>query len=163
MNNIQIPNPCTEDWESMLPQEKGRFCSACNKCVIDFTRKTPPEIWQILEERKNQETCGRFYTIQLDPVQDSARTANPFFRYLPSAVRNNSIALGILSFMLFLASCSKRQESNYRTTGLIVSDTEKDSLSNSRDIIIGETVIREDTVKMPGKDSTRSATKVPAE
>lgn len=161
MNNIQIPNPCSEDWESMLPQEKGRFCSACSKCVIDFTRKTPPEIRQILEERKNEETCGRFYTIQLDPVQDSGRAGNAFFRYLSSAAGNSRLALGVFSFVLFLTSCLKKQES-YRTAGLVVSKKEQDSLPK-KDMIIGETVIREDTVKMPGKDSTRSATKIPAE
>ncbi|WP_294302493.1 hypothetical protein [uncultured Chryseobacterium sp.] len=34
MEKIKIAKPCTENWELMSPQEKGRFCSVCYKCVI---------------------------------------------------------------------------------------------------------------------------------
>ncbi|WPO82200.1 hypothetical protein SD427_15705 [Chryseobacterium sp. JJR-5R] len=47
MKNIQIPNACSENWRIMSLQEKGRFCSACSKCVIDFSDKHPEEIQQI--------------------------------------------------------------------------------------------------------------------
>lgn len=153
MEKINIPDPCSEDWDRMSPLENGRFCAVCNKCVIDFTQKAPSEIRQILAERKNEKTCGRFYTVQLDPVRDSGKIGNPFFRYLPSALRDSRILLGVLSFILFLAGCSKKQE-NFRTTGLVVSDTEQDSLCN-KDVIIGETVIPEDpdTIKMPAKNN----------
>jgi len=53
MKNINIPNPCSENWEMMSPQEKGRFCSVCNKCVIDFTQKQPNEILQIIDEKQD--------------------------------------------------------------------------------------------------------------
>ncbi|GEN75953.1 hypothetical protein [Chryseobacterium hagamense] len=161
MEKINIPDPCSEDWDRMTPFEKGRFCAVCNKCVIDFTQKTPSEVRQILAERKNEKTCGRFYTVQLDPVRNSGKVGNPLFGYLPSALRNSSILLGMLSFILFLAGCSKKHE-DFRTTGLIVSDTEQDSIRN-KDVIIGETVIPEDpdTIKMPAKDNVRYDRKMP--
>lgn len=161
MEKINIPNPCSEDWDRMVPREKGRFCTVCNKCVIDFTQKAPSEVRQILTERKNEETCGRFYAVQLDPVKDSGKTGNAFFRYLPAALRNSSMVLGVLSFILFLCGCSKKQE-RFRTTGLIISGTQQDSLCN-KNLIIGETVIPEDTepIKKTVENNAFSDRKIP--
>lgn len=61
---IQILNPCHENWEEMTPTEKGRFCTACQKNVIDFTTFSDAEIVAYLS--KNQNTCGRFYQKQLE-------------------------------------------------------------------------------------------------
>ncbi len=32
MKNINITNPCSENWEMMSHQEKGRFCEVCSMC-----------------------------------------------------------------------------------------------------------------------------------
>jgi hypothetical protein len=34
---LQIPEPCHEDWNKMTPVHKGRFCDSCEKAVVDFT------------------------------------------------------------------------------------------------------------------------------
>ena len=41
---LQIQEPCHEDWHKMLPEEKGRFCMACQKKVIDFTGYTDRQV-----------------------------------------------------------------------------------------------------------------------
>lgn len=63
MKNLHIPNPCSENWEIMFAREKGRFCSLCSKCVIDFTEKKSEEIEFIFKEKKGEGICGRFLTI----------------------------------------------------------------------------------------------------
>ena len=65
---ITIPKPCHENWNTMTPKEKGRFCSSCAKTVIDFTKKTTEEIQEYLVENKNQRVCGHFYKKQLDTI-----------------------------------------------------------------------------------------------
>ena len=65
---ITIPKPCHENWNTMTPKEKGRFCSSCAKTVIDFTKKTTEEIQEYLIENKNQRVCGHFYKKQLDTI-----------------------------------------------------------------------------------------------
>ncbi|SNR97656.1 hypothetical protein [Flavobacterium sp. ov086] len=61
---ISIPEPCHENWLEMSPTEKGKFCSNCQKNVIDFTKASDREI--LLAYNKNEHLCGRFRTSQLD-------------------------------------------------------------------------------------------------
>lgn len=41
---IEIKKPCHETLEDRKPGEQGNYCKACQRTVIDFTRKTPEEI-----------------------------------------------------------------------------------------------------------------------
>ena len=155
MKNLHIPNPCSEKWESMSSQEKGRFCSVCNKCVIDFTQKQPEEILQIIDEKKDEEVCGRFYSHQLTKeVEKSEQLKNQFFKYIPSNFQNNRITLTVFSLILFLIGCSKPKEEVCFTTGVVVEDIEIDTAKNNH-YVMGEAVIPEekDTAKILKKDS----------
>ena len=64
---ISIPKPCHENWDAMLPNEKGAFCNACAKTVVDFTGKTDEEVTQYFLAHRAQKTCGRFNNTQLIP------------------------------------------------------------------------------------------------
>lgn len=63
---ISIPKPCHEKWDNMTPQEQGRFCSACQKCVIDFRNYTDDELYSFLNEHRNEKMCGKFNASQLN-------------------------------------------------------------------------------------------------
>lgn len=63
---IRIPEPCHEDWNKMLPDEKGKFCNSCNKSVFDFSNKTDSQIKDILMAHKDQKVCGHFKKSQVD-------------------------------------------------------------------------------------------------
>ena len=62
---LQIPEPCQENWEKMSPSEQGRFCSACCKQVVDFSNMTDPEILRYMSTATDA-LCGRAATNQLN-------------------------------------------------------------------------------------------------
>lgn len=64
--NITIPKPCHEDWNSMTPDQTGRFCSSCTKSVVDFTNKSTEEIQQYFIENSGAKVCGRFKNEQVN-------------------------------------------------------------------------------------------------
>jgi len=155
MKNIYIPNPCSENWNEMNPEEKGRFCSVCSKCVIDFTEKNTQEIQQIIEEKSDESVCGRFYNHQLNTEDSkSLKLKEKFFRYIPAGFQNNRLSLGLFSLILFLMGCTKQKESCIATTGLVM--IEEDTVQKNKDYIIGETLVENDSVaKMIHKDSLK--------
>jgi hypothetical protein len=62
---LSIPQPCREDWSAMTPTEKGKFCAACQKQVVDFSQMPLPAIKRLLETPSGP-SCGRFRSTQLE-------------------------------------------------------------------------------------------------
>ncbi|WP_044398583.1 carboxypeptidase-like regulatory domain-containing protein [Lacinutrix sp. Hel_I_90] len=98
--HLSIPKPCYEDWNNMSPNEKGRYCCACEKTVYDFTNKTDEYI--VKSFKKNGQVCGRFKSTQLDrELAYSAKESRHYFSYAASALfafvalgTNNAAAQG---------------------------------------------------------------------
>jgi hypothetical protein len=62
---LTIPQPCQQAWEEMTPDANGRFCSNCNKTVMDFTNLSDEELLAMIRQSTTK-VCGRFQTSQLD-------------------------------------------------------------------------------------------------
>jgi len=137
----------------MNPEEKGRFCSVCSKCVIDFTEKNTLEIQQIITEKSDKSVCGRFYNHQLNNDDSkTSRLKERFFRYIPASFQNNKISLALFSLILFLTGCAKEKESCVATTGVLVIN--EDSIQENNNFKMGEPLMQNDSIaKMPKKDS----------
>ncbi len=79
---IHIPEPCHEDWNQMTTVEQGRYCSSCQKNVIDFTNQTDEEIYSFFNNYKGN-ACGRFNDEQLGrPIEIiELKSASSFLKY----------------------------------------------------------------------------------
>ncbi len=62
---INITNPCHENWNAMTPVEQGRFCAACAKTVIDFSNMSEQEVLAYFSTA-GADVCGRLNAGQLN-------------------------------------------------------------------------------------------------
>lgn len=69
LHTIRLNNPCQQKWTGMQESSMGRFCSECQKEVIDFTQFTNAELIDYFTTNKIKEGCGRFLTSQLNTVK----------------------------------------------------------------------------------------------
>lgn len=88
---LSIPTPCHENWNAMTPEDKGRFCAACQKTVVDFTAMSDAQIAQFFKKPAGS-VCGRFEDSQLNRVVEVPRKRLPWIKYF------FSIALPALLF-----------------------------------------------------------------
>ncbi|WP_370174443.1 carboxypeptidase-like regulatory domain-containing protein [Leeuwenhoekiella palythoae] len=73
---LRIPEPCHEDWSQMTLSEQGRFCSSCEKEVIDFTQLTRKQIADKVQS--GGQLCGRYRKDQLDTTYFIPEEKSPF-------------------------------------------------------------------------------------
>lgn len=62
---INIPNPCSQNWDEMAPSGNGRHCAHCSTTVIDFTTWTDADLYKFFAKR-NGHVCGRYLSTQLN-------------------------------------------------------------------------------------------------
>jgi CarboxypepD_reg-like domain/Secretion system C-terminal sorting domain len=62
---LNVPEPCHQNWQQMTPQDQGRFCNACAKVVVDFTTMTDKEVLSYFSKATGK-TCGRLDQDQLN-------------------------------------------------------------------------------------------------
>ena len=77
---LSIPKPCHENWEAMTPEDKGRFCGACKKTVVDFTDMSDRQIAEFFKTPRAS-VCGRFGGDQLNRVVGMPRKRIPWVKY----------------------------------------------------------------------------------
>src|SRR5438067_2349693 len=58
--DVRITSPCTLDWRTMAPAEKGRFCGDCKKVVRNLSSMTEREARAVLKNEGGGELCVRF-------------------------------------------------------------------------------------------------------
>jgi hypothetical protein len=78
--NLSIPTPCHEDWAKMTQVEKGKFCTSCQKAVIDFTNMSDRQIAGFFKKPIGS-VCGRFQHDQLNRDLEIPRKRIPWIKY----------------------------------------------------------------------------------
>lgn len=62
---LNIAEPCHENWQNMTPQQQGRYCGSCQKTVVDFTMMSDQEVLNYFL-KADHNVCGRFADDQLN-------------------------------------------------------------------------------------------------
>ncbi|HIP31838.1 MAG TPA: T9SS type A sorting domain-containing protein [Crocinitomicaceae bacterium] len=107
MKGIQISKLCSENWNKMTPNQKGKFCQKCSKSVYDFTRRSNEEIKSILLKFKGQEVCGKILTTQ----ESSLNSEFDAWELNNRATLNRAMLFSlVVVFGLSVLSCTTAQE-----------------------------------------------------
>jgi hypothetical protein len=110
--NLQIKQPCTQDWTGMTPDAAGRFCAVCTKSVHDFTDKPKEELLAFLL-CSNSSPCVRMLSSQESFTPEEVQTV------ARNLVRSGTVlsAAALALVMLFATGCqtdSQSQTAIYR-------------------------------------------------
>ena len=125
---ISVPNPCNENWNSMTPQNQGRFCSSCQLVVTDFTKMDDQEIIHYFRTHQNEKICGHFRNEQLTRMKITITPAQ-LQNHNWSIIQQIRIAI-FLVFASSLFSCSSSDPKNPNPEILI---QQSDSLQEIKD------------------------------
>jgi hypothetical protein len=103
----------------MSPVEKGRFCSSCQKQVVDFSRMSDREVAMFFKKPSTGSVCGKFMGDQLNREIDIPTKRIPWLKYF-------------FQFLLpgFLLSCAGRTVGKVKVVG----EPKAEQVSKSRDI-----------------------------
>lgn len=105
--NLNLSSPCSEKWETFSPTERGAFCSACSKEVIDFTTLSDQQIIDYFKTRP-EDTCGKFRPDQLKHYRIQSDSINPGWRLWKAGL--------VAIFLAVLTKPSSAQESKSKPT-----------------------------------------------
>ncbi|MDR2222131.1 MAG: hypothetical protein LBE34_05255 [Flavobacteriaceae bacterium] len=72
---MTIPKPCSEHWDAMDEVERGKYCSVCEKVVVDFSTANKQDI--ITYIRSGEKICGRFPKRFLDTTLEEDKVKAP--------------------------------------------------------------------------------------
>jgi hypothetical protein len=112
--NIQINEPCHENWQAMTPNQQGAFCKVCHKDVVDFSKKSIAEIKSFFTEKAEGKICGRFEKKQLVYL-----SFDDFFNSFKYWALSKKFAV-IFFFTFGFLSLTTNAQSNEPLTGKVV-------------------------------------------
>jgi hypothetical protein len=97
--SLTISEPCSENWDQMSANEKGRFCSNCQKTVIDFREMSDRKLAEFFKKPPGM-VCGRFFLDQLERPIPIPQKRIPWLRYF--------FTISWPAFILLLKSCGQK-------------------------------------------------------
>lgn len=155
--SISVKKPCSEKFSNFSATEKGGFCTACEKEVIDFTAMSQTEVLNFLCENSTN-TCGRFKSSQLE-----TSTAQQNYTTMPNFITKGIGALSFSLVSLCTVSSLAAQEVALNSTShtelsITPIDTSNEVQQQKKYKITG-TVLDEDNLPLPGVSIVLKGTK----
>jgi len=111
----------------MVPNEQGRYCSACSKTVIDFTNYSDQEIADYFIARNGHSVCGRLFRQQIDRIRIEV-PETIFISRQPSWKKFLVICLLVFGTSVFPFETTLSQSPTTIATSLSAKDNQKKKL-----------------------------------
>lgn len=152
---LTIDEPCHENWDGMTPVEKGKFCGACQKQVVDFSNMSDRQVAEFFKKpiksfSEGGSVCGRFMADQLDRPIEIPRKRIPWVKYFFQ-----------ITLPAFLFSMKVSAQKTKGTVKVVTKDTTRMPVINN-DYMVGMVAKRIDTkpltcdkIEIPVKESIK--------
>lgn len=101
---VEIPKPCSADWDAMTPQARSRFCAECSTRVHDLSSMTEKEAEGFLHDNADNDGLCVSY---LEDGRGGIVFAQPKIVPARSLLRRIPVAAG---FAAAMAACSPAAE-----------------------------------------------------
>lgn len=137
---VSIAEPCSVPLQNMTPVEGGRYCSSCEKQVVDFSNMTDQQFIAYFE--KHGRGCGTFRPSQLNREMGN----KPVRRWMPAA-----ILAGILSVIW-----PETGKGQYKLTGFVKDATNCDTIPGATITLLNKEGKPTDITTYAGRDGTFS-------
>ncbi|HXU27857.1 MAG TPA: hypothetical protein VN698_11555 [Bacteroidia bacterium] len=154
--NIQINEPCHENWQDMTPNQQGAFCKVCNKDVVDFSKKSITEIKSFFAEKAEGKICGRFEKKQLVYL-----SFDDFFNSFKYWALSRKFAVIFFFTFGFLSLTTSAQGDKHLTGKVAAPQTHLQGeavATPTNTPVMGQAIIQGD-VAYPQKDTTKTQPK----
>lgn len=131
---MQIESPCHENYSKMEKRRNGRYCSSCEKMVVDFTGMSNEQVTAYLKKQSSQSLCIRAKSFQLE---DKNRFENLIYnlRERIFAVRSRPLKLAFLGLIsgitVFTSSCIGKRMDHTHPPYWSYDENPKDSVATS--------------------------------
>jgi hypothetical protein len=102
---LEIASPCSENFDTMIPNSSGSFCDSCMKNVIDLSRKTNSEVAKFIAETKDQNICARLKVTQLEEE----------FQYNETCRINNFKYAAVAASVLIASNMAAQEKTTVKT------------------------------------------------
>lgn len=135
---ISIPDPCHQDWNKMTPNEKGRFCDACEKTIVDFSNLSKFELAKRLNA--GEKLCGRFNATQLNtPLSYRA----PLYR------KGSAWVLSLAGLLAVTASAVAQPTADPSFSLMEMVEHERNNLEPNKDTILLKAIVYDLETRAP--------------
>ncbi|HEV2911956.1 MAG TPA: ankyrin repeat domain-containing protein [Pyrinomonadaceae bacterium] len=99
LDHISIPSPCSADWDSMVGNERVRFCQHCSKHVNNLSEMTRKQALELVARSKGR-LCVRYYREPGGRIQ----TVGPDNQLYQLKRRASRLATGVFTAAISLCS-----------------------------------------------------------
>src|SRR5687767_15454570 len=67
LQRLAVTSPCTQDWDSMIGNDRVRFCEHCSLHVHNISEMTRAEAL-LLAHRSHGRLCVRIHSLRQNPI-----------------------------------------------------------------------------------------------
>lgn len=103
LDRLQVPVPCTADWDSMVGNDQVRFCNHCNLKVTNLSAMTRADARRLVRESGGK-LCVRYYR-----KPDGSLLTAPAERLIHISRRASKVAAGAFGAVLTLSAAAVAQ------------------------------------------------------